>query len=354
MRDGQLPTFDVESKSAKIQKSLYGWPVRGRSHDSQLPTFDAESKSANIPKIPLRLAGCMMTNFQLLMLSPNLLKSKSSFMVGGRGGCMTANFQLLVLSPNLLKFQKSLCTGGRGLHDGQLPTHDAEFKSAKIPKIFFARWGEGVHDGQLPTFDAESKSAKIQKSLCTQWGGRGCVTVNFQLLMLSPNPLKSKNSFARCGRGRGCVMANFQLLMLSPNLLKSKSPYVRMGSGGTHDSQLPTFDAESKSAKIPKSLYSGGGGGGGRGRCMMANFQLLMLSPNLLKSQSPFTVGGGGGWGWEVHDGQLLTLDAESKSAKIPKSLCTRAGGGRCMMAILPTFDAESKSAKIQKSLCGQ
>ena len=85
------------------------------------------------------------------------------------------------------------------------------------------------------------------------------------------------------------------------------------GGGGVHDSQLPTFDAESKSAKIPKSLY-----GGGRG-CMMANFQLLMLSPNLLKSQSPFMVGG-------VHDGQLPTFDAESKSAKVPKSLY---GGGR-------------------------
>ena len=46
---------------------------------------------------------------------------------------------------------------------------------------------------------------------------------------------------------------------------------------------LPTFDAESKSAKIPKSLNVGGGGGvGGR---LGPNFQLLMLSPNLLKSK---------------------------------------------------------------------
>ena len=83
------------------------------------------------------------------------------------------------------------------------------------------------------------------------------------------------------------MMANFQfqLLMLSPNLLKSQSPL----GGGVHDGQLPTFDAESKSAKIPKSIH----GVGGRG-CMMANFQLLMLSPNLLKSQSPV---GGEGWG---------------------------------------------------------
>ena len=54
--------------------------------------------------------------------------------------------------------------------------------------------------------------------------------------------------------------------------------------------QLPT-DAESKSAKIPKS--GGGGGGGGRGEGM-------------------------------VHDDQLPTFDDESKSAKISKS-----GGGR-------------------------
>ena len=85
--------------------------------------------------------------------------------------------------------------------------------------------------------------------------------------------------------------------------------------------QLPTDD-ESKSAKIPKS---GGGGVGGRGWCMTTNFQLLMMSPNLLKSQSLVGGGGGGGGRGEgmVHDDQLPTFDDESKSAKIPKS-----GGG--------------------------
>ena len=67
------------------------------------------------------------------------------------------------------------------------------------------------------------------------------------------------------------MTSNFQLLMLSPNLLKSQIRW----EGGVHDSQLPTFDAESKSAIIPKSLYVGGGG-------VKSNFQLLMLSPNLL------------------------------------------------------------------------
>ena len=57
---------------------------------------------------------------------------------------------------------------GGGVHDGQLPTFDAESKSAKIPKSLYG--GGGMHDGQLPTFDAESKSAKIPKSL---YGGGG-------------------------------------------------------------------------------------------------------------------------------------------------------------------------------------
>ena len=78
------------------------------------------------------------------------------------------------------------------------------------------------------------------------------------------------------------------------------------------------FDAESKSAKIkknPNSLY-----GGGRG--LVTNFQLLMLSPNLLKSQISYTVGGG------VGDGQLPTIDAESNSAKISNFLYNWGGGG--------------------------
>ena len=82
---------------------------------------------------------------------------------------------------------------------------------------------------------------------------------------------------------------------------------------------------------------------------MTAKFQLLMLSPNLLKSQIPYVSGGGGGG---VSDGQLPTFDAESKSAKIPNSLCEWGGGG-VGDGQLPTFDTESKFAKIPKSLCG-
>ena len=72
---------------------------------------------------------------------------------------------------------------------------------------------------------------------------------------------------------RGVGGTNFQLLMLSSNLLKSKIP------------------------------MSGEGGGRGVGE---TNFQLLMLSPNLLKSKIPMS-----GW-WN----QFPTFDAESKFAK--------------------------------------
>ena len=48
------------------------------------------------------------------------------------------------------------------------------------------------------------------------------------------------------------------------------------------DRGFPTFDAESKFAKIPKSHDDTGGG--------IRGFQLLMLSPNLLKFQSPIMV----------------------------------------------------------------
>ena len=63
------------------------------------------------------------------------------------------------------------------------------------------------------------------------------------------------------------------------------SPNCHFWLGGGPGTQLSTFDAESKSAKIPNSLYGGGGIG--------PNFQLLMPSSNLLKSQIPFEGGGG-------------------------------------------------------------
>ena len=59
-------------------------------------------------------------------------------------------------------------------------------------------------------------------------------------------------------------------------------------------------------------VWGGGGWVGG------TNFQLLMLSSNLLKSKIPISWGGGGGGGgWN----QLSTFDAESKFAK-KKNFC--------------------------------
>ena len=81
------------------------------------------------------------------------------------------------------------------------------------------------------------------------------------------------------------------------------------------DDKFPTFDA----AKNPNSLLVGGGGGG---LGVTTNFQLLMLSSNLLKSTN-FLYGGG--WGVE---GGLEPVDAESKSAKIPNSLYRGDGVG--------------------------
>ena len=50
------------------------------------------------------------------------------------------------------------------------------------------------------------------------------------------------------------------------------------------------------------------------GGLVQTNFQLLTLSPTLLKSQIPLSGGGGGGGGG---GNQFLTFDAESQFAKI-------------------------------------
>ena len=97
---GWIPTFDAESKSAKIPKSHFG--EGGREVGIQLPTIDAESKSAKIPKSQFQVGGGGLEfNF------PNLLKSQCPISWGGGG--LESNFQFLMMSPNLLKpnYQKS-------------------------------------------------------------------------------------------------------------------------------------------------------------------------------------------------------------------------------------------------------
>ena len=83
----------------------------------------------------------------------------------------------------------------------------------------------------------------------------------------------------------------------------------------------------------------GGGGGGGRG-VAGTNYQLLMLSSNLLKSKTPMYGGGGRGWGWW---NQLSTFDAEFKFAKIQNSYVQWGGGGWWNQ--LSSFVAEFKFA---------
>ena len=61
---------------------------------------------------------------QLLMLSPEMLKSKISISAGGGG----VGGQLLMLSPEMLKLKISISEGG----GGWLPTFDVESKFAKI------------------------------------------------------------------------------------------------------------------------------------------------------------------------------------------------------------------------------
>ena len=90
----------------------------------------------------------METNFHLLMLSPNLLKSKVPIWGGGRGG---TNFQLLMLSPNLLKSKVPIFEGERGWWN-QLSTFDAEFKFAKIQNSY-VRWKGGGGMLVEPTFN---------------------------------------------------------------------------------------------------------------------------------------------------------------------------------------------------------
>ena len=53
---------------------------------------------------------------------------------------------------------------------------------------------------------------------------------------------------------------NFQLLMLSSNLLTSKIPMLMVGGWGGQWKPISTFDAEFKFAKIPNSHVQGGVG----------------------------------------------------------------------------------------------
>ena len=120
--------------------------------------------------------------------------------------------------------------------------------------------------------------------------------------------------------GRGLVETNFQLLMLSLNLLKSKFPIFRGGGGG------------------------GGGVGGG---LVETNFQVLILSPNLLKSKNSHVWCGGGGAFMETNF-QLLMLSSNLLKSKVP--IFGGGGGEGLVETNFQLLIAEFKFAKIQNS----
>ena len=128
----------------------------------------------------------------------------------------------------------------------------------------FPFWGGGVSGNQFPTFDAEFKFAKIQNSHVqvgdlfeiSIFGGGGVSGNQFPTFDAEFKFAKIQNSHVQVGGG-GSVETNFQISMLSSNLLRSKIPMFRWGP--VSGNQFPTFDAEFKFAKIQNSHVQVGG-----------------------------------------------------------------------------------------------
>ena len=172
------------------------------------PTFDAESRNAKIQFLQGEGGN------KLLILSPELLKSKIPIFAWGVGS------QLLMQSPVLIRSKLPFLQ----VRGGWWPTFDAESRNTKIQNSNFHRggWGGGGRDWWT-TFDAEPRNANIQNSNFHRWEGG---EVGGQLLMLSPEMLKSKIPIFAWGWGLGGVGS--QLLMQSPVLIKSKLPFLQV------------------------------------------------------------------------------------------------------------------------------
>ena len=99
------------------------------------------------------------------------------------------------------------------------------------------------------------------------------------------------------GGGRGSSRSTSSLLMLNPNLFETQIPYIR---GRGLNGRL-TIHAECRVQIWPNQNYFlfPGGGGGGFGRSRQTS-QLLLQSPNLLKTQIPCVQ-----WGWGGMVGRL-------------------------------------------------
>ena len=100
----------------------------------------------------------------------------------------------------------------------------------------------------------------------------------------------SKVSFEKRKRGAPERSSKWSRALPIPKFKDTFIPMSGEEGRGLGRCRQTFFDPESKSDKILNSLCLGGGGGEGR-----STFQLLILSPNLLKSQNSLSLVGGGG-----------------------------------------------------------
>ena len=129
----QFPTFDAESKLAKIQNShVEGW---GGGWWNQFPTFDAEFEFAKIQNSHVK-GGNQFPTFDAEFKFAKIQNShvEGGWVAGGRVG--GTNFQFLMQSLNLLKSKIPMSRVGGGCWWNQFPTFDAESKFA-LKKNFF-------------------------------------------------------------------------------------------------------------------------------------------------------------------------------------------------------------------------
>ena len=120
------------------------------------------------------------------------------------------------------------------------PTFDVKFRNAKIPNLHFCRWGGGGVGGQLLM-----QSPKMLQSQILIFAGMEGWWSTFDAE--SKNAKKSQIHIFTGGRGG----LGSQLLMLNPKMLKSQIHIL-----ADRECWWPTFDAESKNAKINKFTFS--------------------------------------------------------------------------------------------------
>ena len=148
-------------------------------------------------------------------------------------------------------------------------------------------WGE-ILLSVINKRGATGRGLKVVRAFTNSWGGPWNLMLSSRNLMLSSNLLKSKIPFVGGGGIRG-IWCWVQICW---------NPKFHLWGGG--GGGFAEFDTEFKFAKIQNSILGGGGGlwnlmlssdllkskiliCGGGGGVGGTNFQLLMLSSNLLK-----------------------------------------------------------------------